>query len=159
MPEVRLISADGEQVGVVSTREAISMAEEAGLDLVEISPNAVPPVAKILDWGKYKYEQQKQQQKAKSKQKVTEIKGIRLGVKIGENDLATKLKNAEKFILKEDKVKFQLRFRGREIVHKDLGKKLLDNVAERLSEIADVEQVPSFAGREMTMVVAPKKKK
>jgi len=159
VPEVRLISAEGEQVGVVATREAMVMAEDAGLDLVEVSPNAVPPVAKILDWGKYKYEQQKQQQKAKSKQKITEIKGIRLGVKIGENDLLTKLKNAEKFLSKEDKVKFQLRFRGREIVHKDLGLKLLTSVAERLSEIADVEQVPSFAGREMTMVVAPKKKK
>lgn len=138
---------------------ALTMAEEAGLDLVEVSPNAVPPVAKILDWGKYKYEQQKQQAKAKAKQKTTELKGIRLGVKIGEHDLNTKLRNAEKFLAKEDKVKFQLRFRGREIVHKELGERLLLTVAERLSEIAEVEQPPAFAGREMTLIVAPKKVK
>lgn len=157
--EVRLISYDGEQVGVVPTSTALSMAEEAGLDLVEISPNTVPPVAKILDWGKYRYEQQKQQAKAKAKQKTTELKGIRLGVKIGEHDLSTKLKNAEKFLIKEDKVKFQLRFRGREIVHKELGEKILLDVAERLSSVSEVEQKPTFAGREMSLVLAPKKSK
>jgi translation initiation factor IF-3 len=135
------------------------MADEAGLDLVEISPNAVPPVAKILDWGKYKYEQQKQQAKAKQKQRVTEVKGIRLGIKISENDLSTKLRNAEKFLGKGDKVKFQLRFRGREVVHKELGERLLNTVSERLSEIADLEQKPTFSIRDMTMVVAPKKTK
>ncbi len=157
--EVRLISHDGEQVGVVPTSTALAMAEEVGLDLVEVSPNAAPPVAKILDWGKYKYEQQKQQAKAKAKQKTTELKGIRLGVKIGAHDLDTKLKNAEKFLGKDDKVKFALRFRGREIVHKELGEKILLNVAERLSEISEVEQKPTFAGREMTLIVAPKKTK
>lgn len=156
---MRLISSEGEQLGVVPTREAIQMAREEGLDLVEVSPNVVPPVAKILDWGKYRYEQQKQQQKAKAKQKTTELKTIRLGVKIGSHDLDTKLRTAEKFLDHEDKVKFQLRFRGREVVHKELGEKILLSVAEKLSEKSDVEQVPTFAGREMTLVIAPKRNK
>lgn len=134
------------------------MAAEEGLDLVEVSPNAAPPVAKIMDWGKYRYEQQKQQQKAKAKQKTTELKNIRLGVKIGSNDLATKLRTAEKFLEHEDKVKFQLRFRGREVVHKELGEKILLSIIESLSEKAEVEQAPTFAGKEMTLVVAPKRK-
>lgn len=156
---MRLISNEGEQLGVVPTREALEMAGEAGLDLVEVSPNAMPPVAKIMDWGKYRYELQKQQQKAKAKQKTTELKTLRLGVKIGAHDLDTKLRTAEKFIDNEDKVKFQLRFRGREVVHKELGERILLTVAERLSEKAEVEQAPTFAGREMTLVLAPKKNK
>ena len=156
-PEVRLISDEGEQLGVVSTREALELAAEAGLDLVEVSPNVVPPVARIMDWGKHRYEQQKQQQKAKAKQKTTELKTIRLGVKIGSNDIATKLRNAEKFLAHEDKVKFQLRFRGREVVHKELGEKLLLSIVESLGEKIEVEQAPTFAGREMTLVVAPKR--
>lgn len=154
---MRLISADGEQVGVVSTREALVLAEEAGLDLVEVSPNVVPPVARIMDWGKYRYEQQKLQQKAKAKQKTTELKTIRLGVKIGPNDLATKLKAAQKFLDHGDKVKFQLRFRGREVVHKELGEKILLSIVETFGEKIEVEQMPTFAGREMTLVVAPKR--
>lgn len=156
---MRLISNEGEQLGVVSTSSAIEMAKEAGLDLVEVSPNAAPPVAKIMDWGKHRYELQKQQQKAKAKQKTTELKTIRLGVKIGSHDLDTKLRTAEKFLDHEDKVKFQLRFRGREVVHKELGEKILLSVAEKLSEKSEVEQVPTFAGREMTLVVAPRKSK
>ena len=156
---MRLISDEGEQLGVVSTKEAIQKAREAGLDLVEVSPNAAPPVAKIMDWGKHRYEQQKQQQKAKAKQKTQELKTIRLGVKIGQHDLDTKLRTAEKFLDHEDKVKFQLRFRGREVVHKELGEKILLGVAESLSEKSEVEQTPVFAGREMTMVVGPKKAK
>ena len=156
---MRLISEEGEQLGVVPTREAIEKAKEAGLDLVEVSPNAVPPVAKILDWGKYRYEQQKQQQKAKSKQRTQELKTIRLGVKIGSHDLETKLRTATKFLEHGDKVKFQLRFRGREVVHKELGEKILLNVAEALLEKAEVEQAPIFAGREMTLVVGPRKVK
>lgn len=135
------------------------MAEEVGLDLVEVSPNTVPPVAKILDWGKYKYEQQKQQQKQKSNQKQVEVKGIRLGIKISEHDLGTKLKSAEKFLVKDDKVKFQVRFKGREITHKEIGEKLLNTIAERLSEIATVEQPPTSLGRDMFMIVAPRKSK
>lgn len=158
-PEVRLISSEGEQFGVVSTREAMEMASEAGLDLVEVSPNATPSVAKIMDWGKYKYELQKQQQKAKAKQKTTELKTIRLGVKIGQHDLDTKLRTAEKFIDHEDKVKFQLRFRGREVVHKELGEKILLGIIETLSEKTEVEQMPAFAGREMTIVLAPTRSK
>jgi translation initiation factor IF-3 len=156
---VRLISEDGEQLGVVRTVEAIEKAKEAGLDLVEVSPNAVPPVAKIMDWGKFRYEQQKQQQKAKAKQKTQELKTIRLGVKIGQHDLDTKLRTAEKFLDHGDKVKFQLRFRGREVVHKELGEKILLGIAETLIEKTEVEQAPTFAGREMTLVVAPKKVK
>ena len=154
-----MISNEGEQLGVVPTRQAIEMAAEVGLDLVEVSPNAVPPVAKIMDWGKYRYELQKQQQKARAKQKTTELKTLRLGVKIGAHDLDTKLRTAEKFLSSEDKVKFQLRFRGREVVHKELGEKILLSVAERLSEKAEVEQSPTFAGREMTLVLAPKRNK
>lgn len=156
--EVRLITADGEQFGIVPLQRALDMAREDGLDLVEISPNAVPPVAKIMDWGKFKYEQQKQQQKQKAKQKVIEVKGIRLGIKISEHDLDTKLKSAEKFIAKENKVKFQVRFKGREVTHKELGTKLLETIKERLAEVSDIEQPPTSQGRDMFMVVAPKKK-
>ena len=119
---------------------------------MEVSPNATPPVVKILDWGKFRYEQEKQ----KTKQKTIEVKGIRLGIKIGEHDLNTKLKLAEKFLTKKDKVKFQLRFKGREVVHKELGEQLLGQVIERLSEIAEVEQPPQFTGRDMIMVMIPK---
>lgn len=134
------------------------MAEEAGLDLVEISPNTVPPVVKILDWGKFRYEQQKQQQKQKAKQKQVEVKGIRLGIKISEHDLSTKLKAAEKFLSKDDKVKFQVRFKGREIAHKEIGEGLLKTISERLAEVSTIEQAPTSQGRDMFMVVAPKKK-
>jgi translation initiation factor IF-3 len=142
----------------VSRQEALRLADEAGLDLVEVSPNASPPVAKIIDWGKYRYEQQKQLQKQKAKQKTVEVKGIRLGVKIGENDLNTKLKMAIKFLEKEDKVKFQLRFKGREIVHKELGINLLNSVAEKLAEYSQIEQPATFSGREVSLVLSPKKK-
>jgi len=139
----------------MAVRKALDLAKEEGLDLIEVSPNAIPPVAKILDWGKYKYEQEKQ----RPKQKSLEVKGIRLGVKIGEHDLVTKLNLAEKFLTKRHKVKFQLRFKGREVVHKELGVKLLDNIIERLREISEVEQPPEFAGRDMTLVLAPKSTK
>lgn len=152
---MRLISDEGEQLGVVATKLALEMAREVGLDLVEVSPNTVPPVAKIMDFGKHRYEQQKQLQKAKSKQKTQELKTIRLGVKIGSHDLETKLRTATKFLEHGDKVKFQLRFRGREVVHKELGEKILLDIAETLTGITEVEQAPTFAGREMTLVVAP----
>jgi translation initiation factor IF-3 len=129
------------------------------LDLVEVSPNAVPPVAKVLDWGKYKYEQQKAQSKQKAKQKVIEIKNIRLGVKISGHDLDTKLNAARKFLDKENKVKFQVRFRGREITHKDLGANLLNSISEKLADTADIEQAPTSLGRDMLMVLAQKKNK
>jgi translation initiation factor IF-3 len=142
----------------VPISRALQLAEEEGLDLVEVSPNTVPPVAKILDWGKYKYEQQKSLQKQKAKQKVIEVKTIRLGVKISVHDLDTKLSAAKKFLDKENKVKFQVRFKGREITHKDLGTNLLNTINERLADIADVEQTPTSQGRDMFMVLAPKKK-
>lgn len=151
MPEVRVISSDGQQLGVMPTVKALDLAKEEGLDLIEVSPNTIPPVVKILDWGKFRYEQQKQ----KTKQKTTEVKGIRLGVKIGEHDLATKLRLAEKFLANKDKVRFQLRFKGREVVHRDLGLKLLEKIIERLSEVSEVEQQPEFTGRDMIMTVAP----
>lgn len=152
---MRVIAADGNQLGVMPTRKALDLAKEEGLDLIEVSPMAVPPVVKILDWGKYRYEQEKQ----RPRQKSLEVKGIRLGVKIGEHDLSTKLNMAEKFLVKRHKVKFQLRFKGREVVHKDLGLNLLNNVIERLKEISEVEQPPEFAGRDMTLVLAPKSAK
>ncbi|MFA5197494.1 MAG: translation initiation factor IF-3 [Patescibacteria group bacterium] len=151
VPEVRVISFDGQQLGIMLTTKALEIAKNEGLDLIEVSPNATPPVVKVLDWGKFRYEQQKQ----KTKQKTVEVKGIRLGVKIGEHDLVTKLKLAEKFLGKKDKVKFQLRFKGREIVHKELGIDLLNKIIERMSEIAEVEQPPESAGRDMIMVLAP----
>ena len=151
MPEVRVISSDGQQLGVMPTVKALNLAREEGLDLLEVSPNATPPVVKILDWGKFRYEQDKQ----KTKQKTVEVKGIRLGVKIGEHDLSTKLKLAEKFLLKKDKVKFQLRFKGREVVHKELGERLLSQIIERLAGISEVEQAPQFTGRDMLMVLVP----
>lgn len=151
MPEVRVISSEGGQLGIMPTRKALEIAKEEGLDLIEVSPNAVPPVVKILDWGKYRYEQEKQ----RPRQKSLELKGIRLGVKIGEHDLATKLTLAEKFLAKKHKVKFQLKFKGREVVHKELGLNLLNSIVERLAEYGEVEQPPEFAGRDMTLVLAP----
>lgn len=133
------------------TAKALILAKEEDLDLIEVSPNTNPPVTKILDWGKFRYEQQKQ----KTKQKTVEVKGIRLGVKIGEHDLSTKLRLAEKFLTNRDKVRFQLRFKGREVVHKDLGQILLQKIIERLDEVSEVEQQPEFTGRDMIMVLAP----
>ena len=152
MPEVRAISYDGQQLGIMPTAKALEIARNEGFDLIEVSPNATPPVVKVLDWGKFRYEQQKQ----KTKHKTVEVKGIRLGIKIGEHDLATKLKLAEKFLERKDKVKFQLRFKGREIAHKELGLSLLNKVIERMSEIAEVEQAPESIGRDMIMVLVPK---
>lgn len=134
------------------------MAEEEGLDLVEISPNATPPVAKILDWGKFKYEQGKQTQTQKKKQKNTEVKGIRLSAKIGDHDLQTKLKHARKFLEEGNKVKVRLIFKGREIAHKDIGKSVLERFAAELEEVAQIEQGISFTGREVNFILSPKRK-
>lgn len=133
------------------TSKALELAKEEGLDLVEVSPNATPPVVKIMDWGKFRYEQQKQ----KSKPQRTEVKGIRLGIKIGAHDLETKLRLAEKFLTKKDKVRFQVRFKGREIVHKELGQALLQRVIEGLAESGEVEQAPEFTGRDLYLTIAP----
>ncbi|MTJ81181.1 MAG: translation initiation factor IF-3 [Telmatospirillum sp.] len=153
---IRLIDADGEMVGVVSLREGLEMAAEVGLDLVEVSPNAEPPVCKILDYGKYKYEAQKKKAEARKKQKVIEVKEIKLRPNIDDNDYDVKMRAMRKFIEDGDKVKVTLRFRGREMAHQDLGMKVLDRVRENLDDLAKVEQHPKMEGRQMVMVMAPR---
>ena len=143
-------------VGVLSTREAIEMAEEASLDLIEISPNAVPPVAKISDYGKYKYEAQKKAHEARKHQKVIEVKEIKMRPNIDDHDYETKMKAVRRFFEEGDKVKLTLRFRGREMAHQDLGMVLLNRVREETAEIAKVEAEPKLEGRQMMMVLAPR---
>ncbi|MDD3480738.1 MAG: translation initiation factor IF-3 [Patescibacteria group bacterium] len=155
-PKVRLIDENGNQVGVVSRKEALFAAEQAGLDLVEVSSGDTP-VCKILDYGKYKYEQDKKSQKSKKAQKSQEMKIIRLSVKIGKHDFDTKAKKAKKFIEKGHKLSLELRFKGREMVHKDLGEKVLRDFATELGDIR-VDQEPKLAGRSISMVVSPGKK-
>ncbi|WP_269333114.1 translation initiation factor IF-3 [Futiania mangrovi] len=154
--EVRLIDENGENVGVVSTRDAIARAIEAGLDLVEISPNASPPVAKILDYGKYKYIAQKKANEARKKQKVIEIKEIKMRPNIDTHDYDVKMRAMRRFFEEGDKVKVTLRFRGREMAHQDLGLKLLEKVRADVDEIAKVEAHPKLEGRQMIMVMAPR---
>jgi translation initiation factor IF-3 len=153
---IRLVDADGEMVGVVSLREGLDMAAEVGLDLVEVSPTADPPVCKILDFGKYKYEIQKKKNEARKKQKVIDIKEIKLRPNIDDNDYNIKMRNMRKFLEDGDKVKITLRFRGREMAHQDLGVKVLDRVRAGLDDLAKVEQFPKMEGRQMVMVMAPR---
>jgi len=153
--KIRLVGKDGEMLGVVSVREGIDLAMDAGLDLVEISPKAEPPVCKILDYGKYKYELQKKKNEAKKKQKIVEIKEMKLRPFIGENDYQVKLRNMKRFLEDEDKVKVSLRFRGRELAHKEIGMKLFDRIIEDLSELAKVESSPRFEGPQVIMVLSP----
>ncbi|MHA1564788.1 MAG: translation initiation factor IF-3 [Alphaproteobacteria bacterium] len=153
---VRLIDEDGEQQGVVSTADALQRAYEIGLDLVEVSPNADPPVCKILDAGKLKYREQKKRNEARKKQKTIEIKEIKLRPNIDTHDYDVKMRNARRFIGDGDKVKVTMRFRGREMAHQFLGAKLLDRVKAELDEIAKVEQMPKMEGRQMVMVVSPR---
>jgi translation initiation factor IF-3 len=155
-PQIRLIDQNGEMMGVVSLHKGLQMAYEAGLDLVEISPNADPPVCKLLDIGKYKYEQQKKQNEARKKQKVIEIKEIKMRPGIDDHDYEVKKRAMLRFLEDGDKVKITLRFRGREMVHHDLGAKVLERVRNDLAEVAKVEMSPRMEGRQMTMVVAPK---
>ena len=155
--EVRLIGADGEMIGVVSSKEAQKLAREAELDLVKISPNAKPPVCKIIDYGKYKYEMARKEKEAKKKQKVIEIKEVRLSPNIEENDLKTKANNARKFITKGDRVKVTLRFRGREMAHIQSSKHVLDDFAQLLSDVAVIDKAPKLEGRNMTMFLTEKK--
>ena len=154
--QVRLIDENGDMVGVLSTREAIEMAEEAALDLIEISPNAVPPVAKISDYGKYKYEAQKKAHEARKHQKVIEVKEIKMRPNIDNHDYEVKMRAMKRFIEEGDKVKVTLRFRGRELAHQDLGMQVLVRVREDLEQLAKVESHPRMEGRQMTMVIAPK---
>ena len=155
--EVRLIGEDGAQLGIVSGREAMRMAEEAGLDLVKIAPTAKPPVCKIVDYGKYKYEQIRKEKEAKKKQKTVEIKEIRLSPNIEANDLNTKINAAKKFISKGNKVKITLRFRGREMAHMQSSKHILDDFAEHLADVATVEKAPKLEGRSISIVLTEKK--
>jgi translation initiation factor IF-3 len=153
--DVRLIDAEGANVGVVPTRQAIAMAEEAGLDLVEISPDAKPPVAKILDYGKFKFQEQKRLAEARKKQKVIEIKEIKLRPMIDDHDYEVKMRAARRFFEEGDKVKVTLRFRGREMDHQDLGYKLLLRVRADLADIGKVELEPKSEGRQIIMIMAP----
>jgi len=153
---VRCIAPDGEQLGVMKTDAAIAEAETYGLDLVEVSPNADPPVCKILDYGKFKYEAQKKKNEAKKKQRVIEVKEIKLRPNIDEHDYQVKMRNVQKFLTEGDKVKVTLRFRGREMAHQDLGVNVLNRVRDDTEEIAKVEAFPKLEGRQMVMVIAPK---
>ena len=155
--EIRLIGEDGQQLGIMSSRDAQKLADEAGLDLVKIAPTAKPPVCKIVDYGKYRYEQARKEKEAKKKQKTIEIKEIRLSPNIDTNDLNTKINAAKKFIGKGDKVKITLRFRGREMAHMNSSKHILDDFAEALVDIATVEKPAKVEGRSMTMVLTEKK--
>ena len=155
--EVRLISADGEQLGIMSAREAMKLAQEAELDLVKIAPGAKPPVCKIIDYGKYKYEQTRKEKEAKKKQRTVEIKEVRLSPNIDTNDLNTKMNNAKKFIGKGNKVKVTLRFRGREMAHMSKTKYILDDFAEKLADIAAVDKPAKVEGRSIVLFPSAKR--
>ena len=156
-PTVRLVGPTGEQIGIVSLEEAFQQATQLGLDVVEIAPNAQPPVVRLLDWGKYRYEQTKQEQRSRRHQHQVEVKQIRLGLKIGEHDLEVKLKRAAGFLAEGHKVKVSLVFRGREITHPDLGHAMLAKVMQRLDEVGVQEQAPQLSGRSLDMIIGPKK--
>ncbi len=155
--EVRVIGEDGEQLGIMSSRDAMKLAEEAGVDLVKIAPTAKPPVCRLTDYGKYKYELARKEKEAKKKQKTIEVKEIRLSPNIDTNDLNTKTSAARKFLTKGDKVKITLRFRGREMAHMNNSKHILDDIAQSLSDIAVVEKAPKVEGRSMTMFLTEKR--
>jgi len=154
--EVRVIDANGEQIGIMSVRDALRLATERQLDLVEVAPNANPPVCRIMDYGKHKYEQSKREKLARKKQKVITIKEVRMSPKIDEHDFDVKVRAAERFLKAGDKVKVSVRFRGREIVHADLAKAKLTQLAELLKDIGTVERLPKLEGRQMIAVLAPK---
>ena len=154
--EVRLIDETGENVGVVSKADALDRALDAGMDLVEISPGAEPPVCKILDYGRYKYQDQKKRNEARKKQKIIDVKEIKMRPNIDQHDYDVKMRSINRFLADGDKVKVTMRFRGREMVHQDLGLNVLNKVRDELDEVAKVEQFPKMEGRQMIMVVAPK---
>ncbi len=156
-PEIRVIDQDGEMLGVMTPEEAIKRAEDVGLDLVEISPNANPPVCKILDYGKHKYEQQKKAAEARKNQKTVDVKEIKVRPAIGEHDYQVKYKAARKFLDNGDKVKVTLRLRGREMAHKDIAMEVLDRLKSELSDISKVDQEAKFEGRQIVMVLSSEK--
>lgn len=155
-PRVRLVDADGEMVGVVTRREALDLAIEANLDLVEVSPNAEPPVCKILDNGKFKYEQQKKKNEAKKKQKIIEVKEIQIRPMIDDNDFEVKRRAAERFLKEGNKVKVTMRFRGREMSHQEIGMKVINRFKDQFEELAKIETAPRFEGKQMLMIMGPK---
>lgn len=157
--ELRLIADNGDQLGVKTKQEALRLAEQANLDLVVVAPKAKPPVAKIMDYGKYRFELQKKAREARKKQKTISVKEVRLSPTIEENDFNTKLNNARKFLQKGDKVKVSIRFKGRAITHKDIGRQVLDKLAEKTADIANVESRPKMDGRSMFLMLAPKAEK
>ena len=154
--EIRLIGADGAQLGIVSSAEANAMAEEQGMDLVKISPNAVPPVCKIMDYSKFCYDQKKREKDAKKNQRVVEIKEIRMSPSIDTNDFNTKVKAAQKFLSDGNRVKVSVRFRGREMAHTDIGRGLLERFAEQCAEVAALDKAPKLEGRMMSIFLSPK---
>ena len=154
-PEVQVITSDGENLGTINTNEAISMAKNQGLDLIEIAANANPPVCKIMDMGKFKYDAQKKANLAKKKQKIVSLKEIKLRPGTETHDYNFKIKNAKKFIAKGDKVKFTVRFKGREMQHTELGKELMDKIIDETKDIAKIESKPKFEGRQMVMIIQP----
>ena len=154
--ELRIIGSDGEQLGVKSKSDALQIAEAANLDLVLVSPNANPPVARIMDYGKFRFDQQKREREARKNQKVVSLKEVRLSPSIDENDFQTKLRNARKFLEKGDKVKASIRFEGRAITHKEIGQRVLDRLASELTDIATIESHPKMDGRSMFLMLAPK---
>jgi translation initiation factor IF-3 len=155
---VRLIDEQGTQVGIVSVREAIMLAEERGYDLVEVAPNAVPPVCRLLDYGKFRYEQSKKEREARKNQKQADLKQLRLMPKTDDHDLEVKAKKARRFLMAGNKVKFNVRFRGREMAHPDIGRKMLEDIAEQLRDVALVEQRPLMEGRVLSLLLAPNAK-
>ncbi|MBM3516860.1 MAG: translation initiation factor IF-3 [Alphaproteobacteria bacterium] len=155
-PTVRLVGADGEQLGIVTIRDALQRAEEASLDLVEVAASAQPPVCKLLDYGKFKYQSQKKASQARKKQKVIEVKEIKLRPGIDDHDYGVKMRAMAKFLQEGDKVKVTVRFRGRELAHQDLGQRVLERVRDDLLELAKVEQFPMMEGRALTMVISPR---
>jgi len=158
VPEVRLIGLDGEQLGVVRTSEALSLSEQHEVDLVEIAPNASPPVCKLMDYGKFKYQEQKRQAEAKAKQKTIQVKEVKFRPGTDEGDYQVKLRNLKRFLEEGDKAKVTLRFRGREMAHQELGMRVLERVRDDLSDLCQVEAMPKLEGRQMVMVLAPRKK-
>lgn len=159
MPELRLVGIDNEPIGIVSLREAMRMAEDAEVDLVEIAPQARPPVARLMDYGKFKYQEQKRQHEARAKQKVIQVKEVKFRPGTDEGDYQVKMRNLRRFLEEGDKAKITLRFRGREMAHQEFGIRLLERVRNDVEDIAQVEQMPRLEGRQMIMVIAPKRKK
>jgi len=152
---VRLIDEDGKQLGIVNTQEALAMAESRGVDLVEVAPNADPPVCRLMDYGKYLYDQNKRDREARKKQKVVDVKEVRLQPNTDSHDIEVKSNQARRFLKEGDKVKFTIRFRGRQFAHQDIGTRMLEDIAERLRDVAMVEVQPQSEGRRLIMVVAP----